>query len=127
MAGWVRGAFLETKAFSCDVGGNHNSPRQNYLYLSAELTRPCLFKASFTSNHAPQRQDEASTREKPTYANLRGYDDSIRSAYVRTEVNKIMTRFDHNPSRAMAEEHGPSPSSGIQGSIPSPVDTTQKR
>jgi TnpA family transposase len=29
------------------------SPRQNYLYLFAELTRPCLFKASITSNHAP--------------------------------------------------------------------------
>jgi hypothetical protein len=26
--------------------------RQNYLYSSAELTRPCLFEASLTSNHA---------------------------------------------------------------------------
>jgi hypothetical protein len=60
-----------------EVGG---SPRQNYLCLSAELTRPCLFEAILTSNHAPQRQDEAPTREKPTYANLRGYDELIRSA-----------------------------------------------
>jgi hypothetical protein len=56
------------------------SPRHNYLYVSAELTRPCLFEASFTSNPATQRQDEASTREKPTYANLRGYDEPIRLA-----------------------------------------------
>lgn len=65
------------------------SPRQNYLYLRAELTRPCLVEASCTSNHATQRQDEASTREKLTSANLRGYDEPIRSAYVRTEVTGI--------------------------------------
>jgi hypothetical protein len=52
-----------------------SSPRQNYLYLSAELTRPCLAETNFTSNHAPQRQDEVSTRGKPPYANLRGYDE----------------------------------------------------
>jgi excisionase family DNA binding protein len=28
------------------------NPRQNYLYLRAELTRPCLAEANFTSNHA---------------------------------------------------------------------------
>jgi predicted ATPase len=56
------------------------SPRQNYLYLSAELIRSCLAEANFTSNHAPQRQDEASTRGKLSYANLRGYDEPIRSA-----------------------------------------------
>jgi hypothetical protein len=32
-----------------------------------------------TSNHGTQQQDEASTREKPTYANWRGYDELIRS------------------------------------------------
>jgi hypothetical protein len=31
------------------------SPRQNYLYLCGELTRPYLFKARFASNHAPLR------------------------------------------------------------------------
>jgi hypothetical protein len=62
------------------VLGILHSPRHNYLYVSAELTRPCLFEASFTSNPATQRQDEASTREKPTYANLRGYDEPIRLA-----------------------------------------------
>jgi hypothetical protein len=30
-----------------------DSPRQNYLYLRAELTRPYLFKASFASTHVP--------------------------------------------------------------------------
>jgi hypothetical protein len=56
------------------------SPRQIYLCLDAELTRPCLVEASFISNHAPQRHDEASAREKPTSANSRGYDEPIRSA-----------------------------------------------
>ena len=54
--------------------------RPNYLYICAELTRPCLAKANFTSNHASQRQDEAFSKEKPSYANLRGYDEPIRSA-----------------------------------------------
>jgi hypothetical protein len=67
--------------------------RPNYLYISAELTRPCLFKGSFTSNHTPQLHGEASTREKPVSANSRGCDEPIRLAYVRTEVSKIMTRF----------------------------------
>jgi hypothetical protein len=49
--------------------------------------------ASGTSNHATRRQDKASTKEKLTSANLRGDDEPIRSAYVRTEVNKMMTRF----------------------------------
>jgi hypothetical protein len=71
--------------------------RPNYLYLCAELTRPCLYEASGISNHAPRRHDEASTREMPTYANSWGYDEPIRSAYVRTEVNKIMTRFGPQP------------------------------
>jgi hypothetical protein len=61
-------------------GASRRNPRQNYLYLSAELTRPYLFEANFTSNYAAQRQDEVPTREKPTYANLRGYDEPIRSA-----------------------------------------------
>jgi hypothetical protein len=65
--------------FAAAIRTEH-SPRQNYLYLSAELTRPCLFKGSFTSNHASQRQDEVSTREKPTCVNLRGYDEPIRPA-----------------------------------------------
>jgi hypothetical protein len=37
-----------------------------------------LFKGSFTSNHASQRQDEVSTREKSPCVNLRGYDEVIR-------------------------------------------------
>jgi hypothetical protein len=37
---------------------------------------------------------KASTREKLTSVNWQGYDEPIRSAYVRTEVNKIMTQFD---------------------------------
>jgi hypothetical protein len=69
------------------------SPRQNYLYLRAEFTRPCVCEASGTGNYAPQCYDEAFTREKPTSANSRGDDEPIRSADVRTEVNKIMTRF----------------------------------
>jgi len=60
--------------------GDLSSPRQNYLYLCAELTRPCLFKGSFTSNHASQRQDEVSTREKSPCVNLRSYDEVIRPA-----------------------------------------------
>ena len=63
------------------------------LYSGGELTRPCLCEASFTSNHATQRQVEASASEEPTHANLWGYNEPIRSAYVRTEVNKMMTRF----------------------------------
>jgi hypothetical protein len=73
------------------------SPRQNYLYSSAELTRPCFFEISFISNHATQQRVETSAGGKPTYANLRGYDEPIRSAYIRTEVNKIMTRFVSSP------------------------------
>jgi hypothetical protein len=69
------------------------SPRQNYLYSSAELTRPCFFETSFISNRATQQQIETSARGKLTYANLRGYDEPIRSADIRTEVNIIMTRF----------------------------------
>jgi hypothetical protein len=52
-----------------------------------------LFIGRFTSNHASPRQDEVSTTEKHTGGNLRGYDAVIRPASVRTEVNKIMTRF----------------------------------
>ena len=69
---WERGQLWGTAGY---VSGSVLSPRQNYLYLSAELTRPCLAETNFTSNHAPQRQDEASTRGKPPYANLRGYDE----------------------------------------------------
>jgi hypothetical protein len=70
-----------------------SSPRQNYHYLRAELTRPCVCEASGACNDAPQCHDEACTREKPTSANSRGDDEPIRSADVRTEVNKMMTRF----------------------------------
>jgi len=62
------------------VAWHQCNPRQNYLYLCAELTRPYLFKASFASNHAPWRQDKASIKKKPAYANSRVYDDSVRSA-----------------------------------------------
>jgi hypothetical protein len=71
----------------------YRSSRQNYLYVRAELTRPCVCEASGTSNDAPQCHDEAFTREKPTSANSRGDDEPLRSADVRTEVNEIMTRF----------------------------------
>ena len=47
------------------------SPCHNDLDLRAECTRPCLAEAHFTSNDAPQRQDEASTRGKPPDAHLR--------------------------------------------------------
>jgi hypothetical protein len=38
-------------------------------------------------------QEEALDASEPRYANPRGYADPIQSAYVRTGVNKIMTRF----------------------------------
>jgi hypothetical protein len=80
----LRGVSAVGEAFSSVAQGcmcdTHISPRQNYLYLSAELTRPCLAEPNFTSNCAPRRQDEASTRGKPPYANLRGYGELIRSA-----------------------------------------------
>jgi hypothetical protein len=38
-------------------------------------------------------QKEALDTSEPRYANPRGYADPIQSAYVRTGVNKIMTRF----------------------------------
>ena len=41
------------------------------------------------ATHATQRQDEASTREQLTSANVRGDDEPIRSADVRAEVNKM--------------------------------------
>src|SRR5215475_8987370 len=38
-------------------------------------------------------QEEAVNTSEPRYANRQGYNDPIQSAYVRTGVNKIMTRF----------------------------------
>jgi len=38
-------------------------------------------------------QEEALDTSEPRYANPRGYADPIQSAYIRTGVNKIMTRF----------------------------------
>jgi hypothetical protein len=38
-------------------------------------------------------QEEALDTSEPRYANPRGYANPIQSAYVRTGVNKIMTRF----------------------------------
>jgi hypothetical protein len=69
------------------------SPRHNYLYLGAELTRPCLVNINLASTHAAQRPAEAANGEEPQYANLRGYHEPIRSASFRTGANKIMTRF----------------------------------
>src|SRR5215831_18939170 len=42
-------------------------------------------------------QEEALDASEPRYAKPRGYADSIQSAYVRTGVNKIMTRFVPRP------------------------------
>jgi hypothetical protein len=38
-------------------------------------------------------QEEALDASEPRYAHPRGYADPIQSTYVRTSVNKIMTRF----------------------------------
>jgi hypothetical protein len=50
-------------------------------------------------------QEEVLDTSEPRYADPRGYADPIQSAYVRTGVNKIMTRFavgqgDTTPTRA---------------------------
>jgi hypothetical protein len=56
------GAVMKSITF----GVHREWHRPNYLYSSAELTRPCLFDTSFISNHATQQQVETSARGKPT-------------------------------------------------------------
>src|SRR5262245_27373967 len=87
------------------------SPRQNSLYLSAEFTRPCLCAASFTSNHATERQDEASTKGKPTYAICGVTMSQYGRLHPRPEVNC-------QGARTLFRIHWPNSGSGVNLAAP---------